>query len=659
MPRPTLRHMKLSGMTLVVICALSGVSDISSADEVSPGEPIEFETAPSSVLRGSVDVLSVAVAQQGQHIFAAFHDGSVMTLERTSRKPVRLVKCHDGPVSDLAISISGELLISAGYDGTVKAWRLPQFESIAVMSSGHASRVTAVALSPDGRTVASCGLDKTVRIWSVDSGTEQAALAGHDATIRAVAFSPDGTILASADDAGVVRLWDVQSLSEAGTRSGHTGRVRGVALSPDAKTLAGVGEDGVILLWNVEDADAEPKTLNHGTMIWCLAFSPRGSLLATGDAEGTIHMWNVEAERITSSLEGHVDTVTSLGFSADSKTLYSSSHDGSVNAWSSREPPHPTLAKIEIEAGKVWATAISPETSRIAVGGRRGFVRILDLTTGRQVGELKDAHPATVDCLEFSRDGRLIATGGWRSPAVVVWRTDDGTQQRSLEAEGNIRAIEFSADGKRIAAGCDDNQLIVWDVESGEIVKKVNAHALPVYDVSFSPDGKTIATCSGNWTESKPGRIKLWKAGSLTEIARLDGHEVAVRAAVFHPDGKRLASVSENGVIRVWDVQTRTELAVLRNSSGARTLDWSPDGDLLAAGLHDGTTNVWDLEAGVVTRRFGGNDDTFSVRFVPDGSVLCGAGGGKQITLWDTSDLTGGAVERIVDSVRNWVKEVP
>ena len=107
-------------------------------------------------------------------------------------------------------------------------------------------------------------------------------------------------------------------------------------------------------------------------------------------------------------------------------------------------------------------------------------------------------------------------------------------------------------------------------------------------------------------------------------------------------------------------METQSELAVLRNSTGARPLDWSPDGKLLAVGLHDGTTNVWDLKTSSVVRRFGGLGDTFSVRFVPDGSVLIGAGGEKLITLWDTAELTGDSgVGRSVESVRKWTKEKP
>lgn len=107
-------------------------------------------------------------------------------------------------------------------------------------------------------------------------------------------------------------------------------------------------------------------------------------------------------------------------------------------------------------------------------------------------------------------------------------------------------------------------------------------------------------------------------------------------------------------------VPGKSELTVLRNSCGARSLEWSPDGKLLAAGLHDGTTNVWNPESGLPIRQFGGNDDTFSVRFVADGSVLCGVGGEAKVVLWDTSDLTGnGTVRRVVESVRNWKKGAP
>ena len=138
-------------------------------------------------------------------------------------------------------------------------------------------------------------------------------------------------------------------------------------------------------------------------------------MLAAGASNGMVHLWDVKSGRLTSSLEGHQDSVTSVSFSSDSKTLFSSSYEGLINAWSAKQPPHPVLATIGVDVGKVWATAVSTQSSRVAVGGRGGFVKIIDLKTGQQVSQLTDVHPTTVDCLEFSQDGSLIATGGWRS----------------------------------------------------------------------------------------------------------------------------------------------------------------------------------------------------------------------------------------------------
>ena len=75
---------------LVALSAISGRADDSSL------APTEFQSAPAVILHGSAEVLSVAVPQQGEHIFAALFDGSVMMLDRTTRKPIRIVKVTMG-----------------------------------------------------------------------------------------------------------------------------------------------------------------------------------------------------------------------------------------------------------------------------------------------------------------------------------------------------------------------------------------------------------------------------------------------------------------------------------------------------------------------------------------------------------------------------------
>lgn len=120
-------------LTMLLVVSLTAISG--RADDSSSIAPTEFESIPAVIWHGSADVLSVAVLQQGEHILAALYDGSVMMLDQTTRQPVRIVKCHDGPVSDLVISNFGDVLVTAGYDGTVKTWRLPSLEPAATMQA--------------------------------------------------------------------------------------------------------------------------------------------------------------------------------------------------------------------------------------------------------------------------------------------------------------------------------------------------------------------------------------------------------------------------------------------------------------------------------------------------------------------------------------------
>jgi WD40 repeat protein len=114
----------------------------------------------------------------------------------------------------------------------------------------------------------------------------------------------------------------------------------------------------------------------------------------------------------------------------------------------------------------------------------------------------------------------------------------------------------------------------------------LEGHSGEVEFVTFSPDGKQLASCSSDHT------IRIWDTATGATLQILKGHSREVEVVVFSPDGKQLASCSYDKTIRIWDVATGTTLQILEDSLSALSgwihdISFSPDGRQLASFSHD------------------------------------------------------------------------
>lgn len=361
--------------------------------------------------------------------------------------------------------------------------------------------------------------------------------------------SPRGNVVAFGGLGYGIRLWDTATGKRLHQGDGHQWPVQVVAYSPDGKVLATGGADRLIKIWDAASRKLLRQYLGHSRPVTFLTFTPDGQRLLSGAlGEANFCSWDLLDDKAARPERMALSTAEDAPLLAGRFAF--SAADGVV-AVSTFAPVKPLLN------GQVRDDA---PVSRVRLYDLKGrLVRTLPVLVAAEAA------------LAFSADGATLAVA-LPSGSVALVDARTGKEQLTLKiiraAQDNfalsgrstIHGLQFAPDGKVLAVlhGQYNNAFAVdpvgssivglWDLTAGKELHQLDAHEAAICSFAFAPDGKLLATVSGERT------LRLWEAATGKHRGCVPGHHGTVYAAAFAPDGATVATASHDTTVLLWIV---------------------------------------------------------------------------------------------------------
>lgn len=611
-------------------------------------EAFAFEPQLKRFLWGhSASARSLAFSSRGM-LASASWDQSVIFWDVSAGKRRKVLGDFGSPVNCLAFTTTGSVLAAGTTSGFVSIFDVEAGKRQFPAFQAH-KEVTSVSFSGDGKLLASGGFDGGLALWNAQTGKIVRWLQrpGHEADKRvyspilSVSLAPDGKLLASGTADGTVVLWQAtsgQRMPEliGGTLSGESGQVRSVAFNREGDRLA-AGRGRHIVVWDVPTR-TELYNLDGPRGVSSVAFSEKGNFIGSAGDDGRVIVWNTEDQLMKFNLRGHTDAIHSVAFSSDGKMLASAAEDldSPVILWHlGKSEQHAILASGE--RGKVHGVAFHPDGGLVASAGVDaangvGTVTAWDTASGKLM-LARESHKQGSHSVAFSADGKQLATGGSEGEVVI---SDVSTLTQLYPLSGHkdvVSSIAFSPDGQFLASASWDESVLVRGGPSWQIVRSMPGPPSKVASVSFGVSSNGPVLAAGYFS----GDIILWNPSNGKQLLPpLSGHKRDVVSLAFSHDGATLVSGSLDGSVILWNPSSGEKLGepLIGNRGEVFSVALSQSDKVVATGTADGTVVLWATDTGARLSELRGHaKPVYGVVFSNDGRTLVSGGEDGRVIL--------------------------
>ena len=323
------------------------------------------------------------------------------------------------------------------------------------------------------------------------------------------------------------------------------------------------------------------QTITHDRPVLTCRFDPHGDVLFAGAEDNNFHRWDLFSGNSSHS-KGHRSWVGTLSLlPIPGNVVVTGGHEGKLAWWNAQAASPAPVRIVDAHKGYIRAVAVSPDGRLIATGGNDNFVRVWSAADGTLVKELA-GHPRHVYNVAFHPSGTALVSGDLMG-VLKQWEVGTWNMTRELDAKvlskydptfkadvGGIRGIDFSPDGKMLAAagitevsnafaGIGEPAVVLFDWESGKqlkLLKPKDKFQGSVSGVRFHPSGEFLMGAGGGGA----GAMWFWKLDDEKSFHAIGLASNAYDLAL-HPDGLRLAVPLFDKTIRIYDLAPKLDVA--------------------------------------------------------------------------------------------------
>jgi len=596
-------------------------------------------------------VQSVSFSRDGTMLASAGYDNTVKlwNLERNPKKPISLP--HDRAVFSVTFSPDSQTIASASFDKTVKLWNR---DATLKYTLPHNQVVYSVTFSPKGDTIATGDKSGNVTFWNYN-GQKKDSFQPHKSTVLGLRFNQQGNILATASKDGTVKLWKLPKLPKQNpTTLKHGNRVDSVSFSPDGETIATASQDKIVKFWKPDGTPLSNLTIKGESGFTSVSFSPDNKTIATANLVGQVQLWERNEKEIKQieTLSGHSSRANSVSFTHNGNILASASNDRTVKLWQVKLP---LVTRIKAHSQRVFDVSFSPNGQKFASAGDGNTIQIWDGNGNWQ--QTLNGHSKQVDSVSFSTNAEKIASSSFDDTVKLwTWQGKQYQLKRTIPRESlleGVSSVSFNPTNTNnpLLAVVDTQGIVkILDINGS---KKYNfqAHKKEIWTVSFSLDGKTIATASNDRT------AKLWDVKGKQKVT-LEGHNAAVLDISFHPKINFIATASKDNTVKLWDFSGQLLKTITGHTEQVNSVRFSPDGGRIATASADRTIKLWNLDGTLITTLKGHSGGVNSISFNPKNSkILISGSSDSTIIIWHLENLTlDGLLKRGCEHLHGYVQ---